>query len=145
MEKQKINQLKSDFFTLKEFIKSSTAARLKIDNTPNAEVLRNLQYGVQMVLDVIRAIKEKEPRVHITGAVSNVSFNLPIRKVLNQSFLVLAMQAGMDSAVMNPCNRDLMGILYATQAMLGEDMFCISYIGAYREGKFGPVKNETKA
>ena len=112
---------------------------------PLVEMLCTAQNGVQMVLDVIRAIKEKEPRVHITGAVSNVSFNLPIRKVLNQSFLVLAMQAGMDSAVMNPCNRDLMGILYATQAMLGEDMFCISYIGAYREGKFGPVKNETKA
>lgn len=40
MEKQKINQLKSEFFTLDELIKSSTAKRLKIDNTPNAEVLK---------------------------------------------------------------------------------------------------------
>lgn len=59
MEKQKINQLKSDYFTLREFIKSTTAARLKIDNTPSAEILRNLEYGVQMVLDPLRRIHQK--------------------------------------------------------------------------------------
>lgn len=59
MEKQKINQLKSEFFTLQEFIKSSTATRLKIDNTPNAEILRNIEYGVKMVLDPLRRIHQK--------------------------------------------------------------------------------------
>ena len=59
MEKQKINQLKSEFFILDELIKSSTAKRLKIDNTPNAEVLKNLQYGVDMVLDPLRRIIQK--------------------------------------------------------------------------------------
>ena len=59
MEKQKINQLKSDYFTLQELVKSNTAARLKIGNTPNAEILRNLQYGVQMVLDPIRRIHQQ--------------------------------------------------------------------------------------
>ena len=59
MVNQKINQLKSDYFTLQEFIKSTTAARLKIDNTPSAEILRNLEYGVQMVLDPLRRIHQK--------------------------------------------------------------------------------------
>ena len=59
MEKQKTNQLKSDFFTLEELTKSSTAKRLKIDNTPNAEILKNLQYGVDMVLDPLRRIIQK--------------------------------------------------------------------------------------
>lgn len=59
MEKQKINQLKSEFFTLDELIKSSTAKKLKIDNTPNEEVLKNLQYGVDMVLDPLRRIIQK--------------------------------------------------------------------------------------
>ena len=59
MEKQKINQLKSDYFTLQEFIKSTTATRLKIDNTPSAEILRNLEYGVQMVLDPLRRIHQQ--------------------------------------------------------------------------------------
>lgn len=59
MERQKTNQLKSEFFNLDELIKSSTAKRLKIDNTPNAEILKNLQYGVDMVLDPLRRIIQK--------------------------------------------------------------------------------------
>lgn len=66
MENQKIIQLKSDYFTLKEFTKSSTATRLKIDNTPSAEVLRNLQYGVQMILDPLRRIHQ-QPIVITSG------------------------------------------------------------------------------
>jgi zinc D-Ala-D-Ala carboxypeptidase len=55
-----VNQktIKSDFFTLEEFTRSSTAKRLKIDNKPSDEVLRNLQYGVQMVLDPLRRIHQ---------------------------------------------------------------------------------------
>ena len=59
MEKQKTNPLKSDYFTLQEFIKSTTAARLKIDNAPTNEILRNLQYGVSMVLDPLRRIHQQ--------------------------------------------------------------------------------------
>ena len=53
-----INQktIKSDFFSLEEFTRSTTAKRLKIDNTPSDEVIRNIQYGVQMVLDPLRRI-----------------------------------------------------------------------------------------
>ena len=46
----------------------------------------------------------------------------------------------MDSGVMDPTNRDLAGIMYATEAMLGQDDYCMEYIRAYREGKFGPIK-----
>lgn len=54
----KVNQktIKSDFFSLEEFTRSSTALRLKIDNTPNNDIIRNIQYGVQMVLDPLRRI-----------------------------------------------------------------------------------------
>lgn len=53
-----INQktIKSDFFTLEEFTRSSTAKRLKIDNTPDDVVIRNIQYGVQMVLEPLRKL-----------------------------------------------------------------------------------------
>lgn len=56
MGKQNQKTIKSDFFTLEEFIRSSTAQRLKIDNTPSDEVIRNIEYGVQMVLDPLRRI-----------------------------------------------------------------------------------------
>ena len=112
--------------------------RIHID--PLVEMLCTSEDGIEMVTEVIRTIRETYPTIHITGAVSNISFNLPARKILNQAFLVLAMNAGMDSAVMDPTNRDMMGMVYATEAMLGLDEYCIEYIGAYREGLFGPVK-----
>lgn len=57
---QNITQtIKSEFFSLAELIKSSTATKHHIDNTPPADVIRNLQYGVDMVLDPLRRIYGK--------------------------------------------------------------------------------------
>jgi len=113
-------------------------SRLHID--PLVEMLCTSEDGISMVVEVIQTVKEKYPSIHVTGAVSNISFNLPVRKLLNQAFLVLAMNAGMDSAVLDPTNRDMMGMMFATEAMLGLDDYCMEYIGAYREGIFGPIK-----
>jgi len=113
-------------------------SRLHID--PLVEMLCTSEDGISMVVEVIQTVKEKYPSIHVTGAVSNISFNLPVRKLLNQAFLVLATNAGMDSAVLDPTNRDMMGMMFATEAMLGLDDYCMEYIGAYREGIFGPIK-----
>ncbi len=82
-------------------------------------------------------IRKRSSRVHIVSGLSNVSFGLPERALVNRAFLVLAMQAGMDSAILNPLDRDLMGLLYATRALISEDEYCMDYITAYREGRFG--------
>ncbi len=113
-------------------------SRLHID--PLIEMLCTSEDGISMVIEVMTTIKEQYPDIHITGAVSNISFNLPVRKILNQAFTVLAMNAGLDSAIFDPLNRDLMGMIYATEAMLGLDDYCMEYIGAYREGLIGPVQ-----
>ena len=47
---------------------------------------------------------------------------------------------GLDSAILDPTNRDMMGVIYATEALLGLDDYCMEYIGAYRDGMIGPVK-----
>lgn len=113
-------------------IKSS---RIHID--PLIEMLCTSEEGVAMVVEVIESIKKDYPEIHVTGAISNVSFNLPVRRLVNQAFMVLAVNAGMDSAILDPTNRDMMGMIYATEACLGVDEYCIEYIGAYREGVFG--------
>lgn len=46
--------IKSEFFKLEEFTKSATAERLQINNNPSAEIISNIQYGVQMILDPLR-------------------------------------------------------------------------------------------
>ena len=109
--------------------------RLHID--PLVEMLCASEDGISMVTTVISEIRKRCPSIHITGAASNVSFNLPARKYINQGFMILAMNAGMDSAILDPLNGDMMGLIYAAEALLGEDEYCIEYIGAFREGLFG--------
>ncbi|UYO64120.1 methyltetrahydrofolate cobalamin methyltransferase [Acetobacterium wieringae] len=109
-------------------------SRMHID--PLIEMLCTSEDGITMVTEVIREIKKQYPTIHVTGAVSNISFNLPARRIANQAFAVLAMSAGMDSFILDPLNKDMMGMLYATEAMMGEDEYCMEYIGAFREGIF---------
>lgn len=113
--------------------------RLHID--PLVEMLCTSENGIETNTTVISTIRKQYEDIHITAAVSNISFNLPVRKMLNLGFTVLAMNAGLDSAILDPTNRDMMGLIYATEALLGQDDFCMEYIEAYRDGKFGPVKN----
>ena len=113
-------------------------SRIHID--PLVEMLCTSENGIETNTTVIKAIREQYEDIHITAAVSNISFNLPVRKYLNYGFTVLAMNAGLDSAILDPTNVDMMGLIYATEALLGMDDYCMEYISAYREGLFGPVK-----
>ncbi|MCD8335956.1 MAG: methyltetrahydrofolate cobalamin methyltransferase [Lachnospiraceae bacterium] len=113
-------------------------SRLHID--PLVEMLCTSENGIETNTEVIRSVREQYPSIHITAAISNISFNLPVRKLINYGFLVLAMNAGLDSAIMDPTNRDMLGLVYSTEALLGLDDYCMEYIGAYREGLIGPVK-----
>jgi len=92
--------------------------------------------GAFMILNVMRHIKKTHPKVHISGAISNISYNLPVRRLVNQAFAVLAIEAGMDSAVLDPLSKDLRGMILAAEAMLGLDDYCAEYVAAYREGIF---------
>ena len=114
-------------------------ARLHID--PLVEMLCTSENGIETNEEVISTVRERYPSIHITAAISNISFNLPVRKMVNLGFTVLAMKAGLDSAILDPTNRDMMGVIYATEALLGLDDYCMEYISAYREGLFGPKKD----
>lgn len=87
----------------------------------------------------IKEIKALYPTIHVTGAISNMSFGLPVRALLNKTAMAFAIQAGMDSAVMDPMNRDMMGTIFATYALLGHDKHCRKYSKAFRAGQIGPV------
>jgi 5-methyltetrahydrofolate--homocysteine methyltransferase len=109
--------------------------RLHID--PLIEMLGASEDGITTVVTTIKKVKEQYPDIHVTGGASNISFNLPARKYINRAFIILAMNAGMDSAILDPLNKDMMGLLYATEALLGLDDYCLEYINAFRSGLFG--------
>lgn len=92
--------------------------------------------------EVTRRVKAQYPDIHVTSGLSNISFGLPSRKTINQAFLILAMYAGMDCAIMDPTNRDMLGSLYATEALMEIDEFCLDYLDAYRSDLFGVQKKK---
>ncbi len=116
--------------------------RIHID--PLVEMLCTSEDGIAMVVEVMTTIRKKYPTIHISGAVSNISFNLPARKLVNMGFVTLAIQAGMDSAVFDPLDKQLLGVVYATEALLGMDDFCMEYITAFREDRIAAT-NKKKA
>lgn len=87
------------------------------------------------VMDTIRAVMERFPGVHTICGLSNVSYGLPVRKLLNQNFLVLCMAAGLDAAILDPTDGRLMSNVLAAEALLGRDEFCVNYVQASREGR----------
>jgi 5-methyltetrahydrofolate--homocysteine methyltransferase len=112
--------------------------RLFID--PVVEMLASSEDGAQRVLETIRQVKQICPGAHITSGASNVSFQLPVRKFINRSFIVLCMGAGMDSAIVDPTNEDMLGLIYAAEALLGRDEMCMGYIEGFRDGLYGAAK-----
>ncbi len=91
------------------------------------------------LLDVVGLISRKYPGVHISAGVSNVSFGLPNRKLLNETYLMLLMAHGLDAAIVDPCDPQLMMNISAAEALLGRDAACKAYMRAYREGKLGEI------
>ncbi|HCT90451.1 MAG TPA: methyltetrahydrofolate--corrinoid methyltransferase [Lachnospiraceae bacterium] len=85
----------------------------------------------------IRGIHEYAPEVKVTGAISNISFNMPARKYINANCMAYALEAGLDSAIMDPCNRDMMSTIYACEALMQRDKSGRKYNRAYRQGKIG--------
>jgi len=92
------------------------------------------RYG-RIVLETISRLKKEFPEVHVVCGLTNVSFGLPQRKNLNQSFLVLCMGAGLDAVIVDPTDAKLMALMLAADALLGNDEFGLKYLGAHRAGK----------
>ena len=91
--------------------------------------------------ETLISIKNKYPEIHITSGLSNISFGMPFRKIINQQFLTLAMSAGMDSAIMDPTSDEMRATLYAVEALLGRDRNCRRFLTAFRKGVIGPKKS----
>ncbi len=108
----------------------------KVYVDPLALTVATLNQSAVIACDTIRAAHEKYPQVHFTIGLSNISFGLPARKQINRTFLILAMQAGLDSAIMDPLDKELMATVITTELLLGRDRHCLNYVRASRKGLF---------
>ncbi len=87
-----------------------------------------------MVLDAVRDIKKEFPTVHITGGLSNISYGLPQRRIINRTFVSLMMDAGMDSAIIDPLDQAIMATIQTADMLLGNDNFCGNFLKGVRAG-----------
>lgn len=92
-------------------------------------------YGIEF-LDAIEKIINKFPGVHTICGLSNISFGLPERKFLNQTFMVMAITKGLDAAIVNPLDKGMMAKIVAAETLAGKDEYCSQYLQAWRDKKF---------
>jgi len=90
-----------------------------------------------LFIDTLKEIKRVFPEAKTISGLSNISFGLPKRSRINQSFLVLSLGAGLDAAILSPLDKNLMALVRSTEAFLNKDPFCVKYIEAFRSGKLG--------
>ena len=128
------------FFGIMEKAKQYGIAPSRLHIDPLVVTLGTDQTALTVFADCCRRIKYEYPEIHITSGLSNISFGLPVRKNINQAFMVLAMNAGMDSAIVDPTNKNMIGMIYATNALLESDEYCLQYID-----KFGNKASEEAA
>ena len=103
------------------------------------------QYG-NHYFDAVRAIRETHGGdIHIGMGLSNVSFGMPNRRLLNDTFIYLAIESGVDAGIIDPISTKLPHVFdldaetepvrLAMDVLEGRDDFCMNYITAFREGR----------
>ncbi len=97
-------------------------------------------------LNAVRLMRREFGRdIRISGGLSNVSFGLPARRLINDTFVRLAVEAGVNSGIVNPVESRLERIMnldmdsepvaITKRMLLGDDEFCMDFISSFREGK----------
>jgi cobalamin-dependent methionine synthase I len=98
-------------------------------------IATNTQSAVT-ALETIRSVREEYPEAHLTIGLSNISFGLPARSYINRGFLTLAMAAGLDSAILDPLDRQMQAAVLTADLLLGNDPHCLNFVRASRKGIF---------
>ncbi|MFC1920216.1 dihydropteroate synthase [Chloroflexota bacterium] len=88
-----------------------------------------------VTLKTIEGIKARYPEARTVVGLSNISFGLPNRSLVNRSFLLMAACAGLDAAILDPLDTRIMSIAKVADMLSGKDNLCRTYIRAHRSGR----------
>ena len=87
-----------------------------------------------VTLKTIEQIKSHYPDARTVIGLSNISYGLPNRKLVNRAFLLMAAYAGLDAVILDPLDAQTMSFIKVTNMLTGRDPFCKEYIRAHRKG-----------
>jgi 5-methyltetrahydrofolate corrinoid/iron sulfur protein methyltransferase len=94
-------------------------------------VSTNQEFGVQF-MTAIERICARFPGIHTVCGLSNISYGLPQRKLLNQTFAAMAIAKGLDGLIINPMDKRMMANIISAEALAGRDEYCSDYLDAFR-------------
>jgi cobalamin-dependent methionine synthase I len=121
-----------------QLVEKVKTAGIPLDNLyidPLVYPLATNDQSALATLDAIERITKEFPGAHTICGLTNVSYGLPNRKLVNRTFLVSAVARGLDSAILDPTDKQLFGALKASLMITGKDEFCMGYIAGFREGR----------
>jgi cobalamin-dependent methionine synthase I len=98
-------------------------------------VSTNSEFGTEFI-NAVEAITKQFKGVHTMCGLSNISFGLPNRKFLNQTFAIMAIASGLDGLIINPLDKKMMANIIAAETLAGRDNYCSNYLKAYRADLF---------
>lgn len=139
MNEQGIPQDSKERFKIAdELIKKLTGEGIPIEDIYIDPLTLPVSTNIQnsnIALETLSKIKDSYPEVKTIIGLSNISYGLPERRLINQSFVVLAMACGLDAVILDSTDQKIMALIKATNLLLGKDEFCGQYLKAFREGK----------
>jgi cobalamin-dependent methionine synthase I len=121
-----------------ELIEKLTAKGIALDRIYLDPCIQPMGVNSGMAITALEAMRELSNRylgIHTICGLSGVSFGLPKRRLINSTFLAIAMAYGLTAAVLNPLDQQLMATVLAAEMILGRDDGCERYISAYQKGK----------
>jgi 5-methyltetrahydrofolate--homocysteine methyltransferase len=86
-------------------------------------------------LGAIAGIMNDFPGVNTICGLSNISFGLPARRLINRSFLSLCVSHGLSAVILDPTDKQLMATLLSVEMLLNRDEYCDGFITAYQAGR----------
>jgi len=120
-----------------ELIGRLTAAGVALENIYVDPLVQPVSVDTRMggaVLGAIKTIMNDFPGVNTICGLSNISFGLPVRRLINSNFLSLCILQGLSAAILDPTDKRLMANLLSTRMILGKDEYCADFIDAYEKG-----------
>lgn len=118
-----------------ELISRLTAEGVAIENIYIDPLVQPVSVDTRMgnaVLGAIKTMMNDFPGVNTICGLSNISFGLPARRLINRIFLSMCMLQGLSAAILDPTDKRLTATLLATQMLLDNDEYCAEFIDAYQ-------------
>lgn len=126
---------RSEFAAL--ILTACSQAGLNLEDVYLDPIILPINVTQAQALEVLEALREfkllSDPVPKTVVGLSNVSQGTQMRSLINRTFLVMAQSQGLDAAILDPMDKELMDLMITGELILNKNIYCDSYLDAYRK------------